>query len=252
MNSINFKSVLANVSRLRMLLRFGTVLLVALTSHQVSAAIGGGIKSAPLNLPTGSGSSAVVNEQFQAAMELYNQGEHAEAVRRWNDLAANGDIEAQFVLGALHTVGDRSGGVERDMRTATAWYEKAAERGHPIAQFNLGVFYANGTGVAQDMTFAARWWQRAALQGHVEAQFNLGLLYAQGLGIAADPKEAVRWWDLAAKQGSAAAQFNLGVMYVKGEGVEEDPSEAVRLWQLSARQGFGQAINILKTLNLTE
>ena len=91
----------------------------------------------------------------------------------------------------------------------------------------------------------------AALQGHSEAQFNLGLYYAEGTGVKPDPAEAVKWWAMAAKQGYAAAQFNLGLMYMKGEGVDENQDEAVRLWRMSANQGFNQAITVLKVLNLT-
>lgn len=233
--------------------RFALVLLAAWIAPSASAAVSGNHLGSEVVLPSAVAQNPVsVSAEFMQAMRHFNRGETAEAVRIWRQLAENGDREALFTLGALFTVGDRRTGIDRDPQAAADWYKRAADLGHGVAQFNLGVFYANGSGVPQDMTAAARWWQRAAIQGHVEAQFNLGLLYAQGMGIAADPVEAVRWWELAARQGSAAAQFNLGVMYVKGEGVEENPNEAVRLWQLSARQGFGQAIHILKTLNLSE
>jgi TPR repeat protein len=88
------------------------------------------------------------------------------------------------------------------------------------------------------------------LQGHAEAQFNLGLFYAEGNGVRPDPAEAVKWWGLAANQGLAEAQFNLGLMYMKGEGIDENQDEAVRLWRLSASQGFTQAIALLKVLSL--
>src|SRR3989304_4317963 len=69
--------------------------------------------------------------------------------------------------------------------------------------------------------------------GRAEAQFNLGLFYAEGTGVNQDPSEAVKWWGMAAKQGLAAAQFNLGLMYMKGGGIEGNQEEAVRLGRLS-------------------
>ena len=35
------------------------------------------------------------------------------------------------------------------------------------AQYNLGVFYANGEGVEQDFKEAVKWYQKAADQGDV-------------------------------------------------------------------------------------
>ena len=187
---------------------------------------------------------------YRQAVKEFSLGHHKEAEQLWQTSAAHGSPHSQFALGALYSAGDIQVGAQ-DYPQALSWYRKAADQGHAGAQFNVGIFYANGHAVARDMAAAAEWWRSAATQGHVEAQFNLGLLYAQGEGVAQDLKEAAFWWELAAKQGYAAAQFNLGVMYVKGQGVNEDPTEAVRLWQLSARQGFGQAIHVLKTLQIT-
>ena len=44
-------------------------------------------------------------------------------------------------------------------------YKRAAAKGHPWAQYNLGVCYANGSGVPQDKQQAKIWLQRAASQG---------------------------------------------------------------------------------------
>ena len=41
-------------------------------------------------------------------------------------------------------------GVPRDQTQAAAWYSKAADQGHPVAQYNLGVIYERGQGVTQD------------------------------------------------------------------------------------------------------
>ena len=60
---------------------------------------------------------------------------------------------------------------------------KMAQEGDPVAQFNMGVRYANGQGVPQDLLEAARWYGAAADQGDAPAQFNLGLLFYQGQGF---------------------------------------------------------------------
>lgn len=182
------------------------------------------------------------------AVVQYNTGQRTEAVRLWQSHADKGDSEAQFTLGVLYNRGD--GGLAKDMIEAIYWYRKAAEQGHVVAQYNMGILCATGNGLARDTRAAIDWWRMAALQGHAEAQFNLGMFYAEGTGVNPDPSEAVKWWSLAAKQGLAAAQFNLGLMYMKGEGIDENQEEAVKLWRLSANQGFTQAITVLKALHL--
>jgi hypothetical protein len=42
------------------------------------------------------------------------------------------------------------------------WYRRAAEQGHALAQFNLGVTYAKGQGVPQDYVQAHKWINLAA------------------------------------------------------------------------------------------
>ena len=59
-----------------------------------------------------------------------------------------------------------------------------AQAGDPVAQFNMGVKYAEGSEVPQDYQEAARWYSAAADQNDAPAQFNLGLLFYQGRGCA--------------------------------------------------------------------
>ena len=64
-------------------------------------------------------------------------------------------------------------------------------------------------------------WLIDAEQGDMLAQYNLGVMYANGWGVLENDAEAVRWYRLAADQGNAKAQFNLGGMYDNGLGVPE-------------------------------
>jgi len=70
--------------------------------------------------------------------------------------------------------------------------------------------------------------------GIAVAQYDLGVMYANGLGVPEDDAEAVRWYRLAADQGDASAQFNLGFMYVNGEGVPQDDVQAHMWFNLAA------------------
>ena len=72
-----------------------------------------------------------------------------------------------------------------------------AEKGDPVAQFNLGHAYALGAGVSQDYQQAALWLGRAAEQGLPVAQAKLGQAHATGTGVLQDYVEAHKWLNLA-------------------------------------------------------
>jgi TPR repeat protein len=90
-------------------------------------------------------------------------------------------------------------------REAFGWYRKAAEQGHALAQFALGLRYDSGHDVARDYEAAHFWYLCAARQGHARAQFNLGVMYASGQGVGRDQVEAWCWLQRAAQAGIAAA-----------------------------------------------
>ncbi|MCH7501081.1 MAG: sel1 repeat family protein, partial [Nitrospinae bacterium] len=86
----------------------------------------------------------------------------------------------------------------RNLQTAVQWYQKAADGGFPLAQYNVGSMYELGEGVLQNYEKAAEWYQKAADQGHGLAQNYLGALYHQGKGMPQDFVKAHMWYNLAA------------------------------------------------------
>jgi len=158
-----------------------------------------------------------------------------------------GDAEAQYLLGRHFDIGD-SEYVAKDYVKAVEWYTKAAEQGHAIAQFNLGICYYNGEGVAKDYVKAAEWYTKAAEQGHAEAQNNLGYCYYNGEGIDKDYVKAAEWYTKAAEQGHAEAQNNLGYCYYWGRSVGKDYVKAVEWFTKAAEQGDEDAKEKLKLI----
>jgi len=61
-----------------------------------------------------------------------------------------------------------------DYATALKEWKPLADQGHVVAQYNLGIGYANGKGVIQDYKGALKWFKLAAKQGHAEAQYRKG------------------------------------------------------------------------------
>lgn len=183
---------------------------------------------------------------------------------RYRANAAQGDAEAQFILGVLYAEGNDSAETPNERATAqiakgkalpldytqaALWYRKAADQGHAQAQNNLAVLYATGRGLSRDDAQAEAWCRRAAQQGYFRAQNNLGTLYELGHAVERNPSTAAAWYRLAADQGLAEAQFNLALLYDAGEGVDANAALA-RMWMgLAAAQRYEPAINALNDLD---
>lgn len=117
--------------------------------------------------------------------------------------AQSGDAIAQFKLGLKYAQAD---GVARNEVEATKWLMKSAEQGYSDAEFIVGVMYANGDGVKRSDIEAGKWFLKAAKKGDPFAQYNLGLMNAQGIGTSINKPQAYRWFSLAAAQGNKPAQ----------------------------------------------
>ena len=84
-----------------------------------------------------------------------------------NVYAQQEDAEALFQTGVRYESGDS---VEKDLKTAIEWFEKAAAKGHAVAQNRLGVYYLYGEGVEQDLKKAVEWFKKSAALGYASAQ----------------------------------------------------------------------------------
>ena len=115
-----------------------------------------------------------------------------------------GDPSAQFVVGKIFDYGN--GGVTQNQEVAARWYRRAAEKGYPGAQFNMGNCCQLGEGVSENKEEAVYWYRKAALQGDADSQYMLGLCYASGDGVAKNPRRAIEWFKESSRQGHRLAQ----------------------------------------------
>ena len=129
-------------------------------------------------------------------------------IKKTIEKANAGDVNAQLTLGILSFSENIS--LEESYKKAAYWYNKAAEQGNPVAQYNIGAFYYKGLGVKQSDSKAFYWWKKAAEQGNPDAQISMGFSYYGGKGIEQSNSKAFYWWEKAAKQGNPDAQVRLG------------------------------------------
>mgnify|MGYP000361914019 CR=1 FL=1 len=125
---------------------------------------------------------------------------------------------------------------DKDNKVALAWYTKAGENGHTLAQFKLGYFLEKGKGVHhlfdtnenERTSFVAHWYTEAAKSGHAEAQYRLA---GDGSGFCpgycSSDAQSTFWLKLSAYQDHAEAILALAIRYRDGDKIQQSSSDAL-------------------------
>ena len=143
------------------------------------------------------------SDQYKQAYSAYQTQDFITAGRIWEELANQGDINAQYALGVMQLRGETE---NPNQEEAFRRFKQAAAQGHSTAMFNVGVAFWEGSGINQDREQALKWWEQSANAGDSGAQFNLGLAYYIGEERPADLTQAAKWIGLAAKQNHPEAK----------------------------------------------
>jgi TPR repeat protein len=185
--------------------------------------------------------AAAASEEAATGIVAYESGDYERAYQDFLPLAAEGDADAQYMLGLMYANGQ---GVEQSFYEAGKMYRQAGNQGHAGAQVNLGSLFENckGTGPCNSAA-AASWYRRAADQGDALAQYNLGVMYGIGRGVVENEWEAKTLFRKAAEQGYAPAQYNLAVSYERGIGGPVDRIAAYAWYELAANRGYDDGLS---------
>ncbi|HEX7271273.1 MAG TPA: protein kinase [Casimicrobiaceae bacterium] len=120
-------------------------------------------------------------EQLADAQRAIDAQRYADAIAILKPLADAGNAQAELRLGDAYADGR---GVERNMRSAESWYEKAALQGEIPAQLKLGAMFANGAGVNRNNNLAYVWYGTAASLGS-----DAGKIERDKVGATLQPAE---------------------------------------------------------------
>lgn len=132
-----------------------------------------------------------------------------------------------------------------DYQRAFRHWEKAAQGGDAVAQYNLSVAYSNGDGVAADETQALYWLKQSAQQRYQPAQIDLAAWHLRHQQFA----EAAAIFKQLADIGHPLAQFNYGIMLGRGDGFPAPQEmEGLEWIRKSAAQQFPPAQEFLQEL----
>lgn len=172
--------------------------------------------------------------------------------RSLRELMANaekGNAVAAFRVGVIYEEGC---GVRRNRQIAAAYYELAGKNGHVEGAVRLGSFYAQGDVIGMDYVKARALLRGPAAKGHPLANFHLGVMAYRGDDSAPakpDVDAAMKYFKAAAEGGFAQAQFIVGQAQVEGVELPKDLKAAKAMLTRASRQGFAWAMVILGRLH---
>jgi len=173
-------------------------------------------------------------------LDAAQAGDYTTAHNEWLPIAEQGDVNAQFYLGLLHS---RQLIDQASQEQAVKWYLLAAKNDHINAQFNLGLKYDKGIGVEQSDAEAFSWYLKAASSGHPEAQFNVANMYRDGRGVEHSNEQAATWYKASSINNLPQAQANLALVLHLGIGIEKDITMAY-VWATLASEADTRFIAI--------
>jgi TPR repeat protein len=115
-------------------------------------------------------------------------------------------IDALVRVADGYRTGIKSGGIKRDYRRALRIYSQVASRGHPGAQYNLGLMYMRGQGAKKNISRGLRWINYAARKRYPAALATLGELYWKGKHLKKSRSRAMMMYLVATRSANEARQ----------------------------------------------
>lgn len=146
-------------------------------------------------------SNVALSDMLDEGKDAMRAGDYAMGAILLGPLANNGYTEAQYLMGLIA----HRGGLTIRFTDARRWYRMASRNGHVQSKFNLGILnyedkswdYRNNDGKQN--------FEKAANAGHPEAQYYLSMRYADGWeawrGRNFETIKAKKWYDKAIEGG---------------------------------------------------
>lgn len=179
-----------------------------------------------------------VKQDFDKAFSLYIKA------------ANRGDVEAQYISGAMYQVGQ---GTAQNIPKSFHLLYGAAQKGKSTAESEqlIAQAFLLGNVVPKNIGKAIDWYTRAAAKGNADAQNELGFLYFSGREVEQDYEKASRYFRQAALSDYAVAQYNLGITYYKGFEGEGDLIKSYAWMSLAASNGHQGARKMLSNIEVS-
>lgn len=135
--------------------------------------------------------------------------------------------------GSMHSISkllQEGTGIKKDIKKSIYWLQKSADKGLPIARYELSECYRLGKGVEKDIAFAYTWCHVAgeSCDNHDQYEPAVDQLFSvYDYESDTDSTQKLAFYLKAAEKGLAIAQYKLAKCYQFGWGTEEN--EELRL-----------------------
>lgn len=140
------------------------------------------------------------------------QHKEKEAIKLYEDLIRQGDIQALWMLGELYAKGG-----QKDIKKAIEYFEKALSLGDTKYAYRLTDYYLCQTcegGKYNDIKKGIAHLKRLIKLGEYDNYIMLGRLYQyKNTGVIQDVQMAKEYYGKAVKHGVKRANYNLGTLY---------------------------------------
>ena len=180
------------------------------------------------------GNSTAMNNIGWLYLNGLGVNRNLKAAVEWFEKAAQYDnTRAMINLGNICEGYGRDDESNPDYKGAMKWYTKATQLGDQKAKLNLGNLYHYGHGVRKNYRKAAEIYKELAMSGYTEGYFYMGLYFQKGFHFKQNYDAARYFYEMGAAANDSLSMMNLGAMYGKGLGVEVDHQKAL-YWYIEA------------------
>lgn len=156
--------------------------------------------------------------------------ERDEATARLMEIAEDGDLYAQYLVGKLY---QDSPVLIPDNVEALHWFEQAARQGHAAASYEMGTILLSDDPEVHDPAWGIQWLEYAARIGSDCSACRLGKEYLKGGIVKKDMVKAMSYLTQSAEAGNQYAQYTLGKLYLE----KHDQEQSHYWFTQSAAQG---------------
>ncbi len=176
-----------------------------------------------------------IDSNLDQARRAYDSGNFDQALAFGKIAAANGEPEAQVMVGHILMRG-QTGVV--DVNAAADWMRKAANAQQPDAMMALGEM-AIRSQAGLSPSDALHWFSMASQHSRPDAMRAIGEMYIKGQGLTPDPEKGRDWLKQAIDYGDSLAARKMGDSYF-----ENDAPEALKWYEKAAYGGDHEAAYI--------
>ncbi|MBC7979125.1 MAG: sel1 repeat family protein [Armatimonadetes bacterium] len=177
-----------------------------------------------------------VTSPAKAALEAFEAGKHAEAVKMAKPLAEAGDPDAIYLLGFAHETGK---GIEASHEQALSYYRKGSAMNHSDSSYRLSLLLMNSKEKKERYEALALLEKQAVKDPGVAGRF-LGEAFLLGrFSEKPDVEKALLWWKKAGDFGDVPSMIFLARFYDGQMGFPENTDRVMALKYYETAAGKG-------------